>query len=51
MAEQSTLDSFIELDSEIKQEFYEDVYAAINDINECAGLLESGADTQVIDRR
>lgn|GEM_PF-3001120 len=47
---QISCDAFIELDDEIKQEFYEDVQAAIKDINECASLLESGADAQVIDR-
>jgi len=47
---QTPFDAFNQLDAEIKQEFYEDVMAAIKDINECASLLESGADTQVIDR-
>ena len=41
---------FNELDDEIKQEFYEDVSAAVKDINKCASLLEAGADAQVIDR-
>lgn len=45
-----TFDAFDELDDEIKQEFYEDVLAAIKDINECASILEAGADSQVIDR-
>ncbi|MCW9015540.1 MAG: hypothetical protein OQJ89_01105, partial [Kangiellaceae bacterium] len=43
-------EAFDELEDEIKQEFYEDVVAAISDINECATTLESGADAQVIDR-
>ncbi|MGX5201263.1 Hpt domain-containing protein [Aliikangiella sp. IMCC44632] len=42
--------AFTELDDEIKQEFFEDVQAAIKDINECASSLESSADVQVIDR-
>ncbi len=42
--------AFTELDDEIKQEFYEDVAAAIKDINECAVVLETGADSQVIER-
>ena len=41
---------FNELDDEIKQEFYEDVLAAIKEINECAALLEGGTDADVIDR-
>ena len=47
---QISCDAFNELDDEIKQEFYEDVQAAIKDINECAEILEAGADAQVIDR-
>ncbi|TQV81467.1 Hpt domain-containing protein [Aliikangiella coralliicola] len=43
-------ESFNELEDEVKQEFYEDVKAAIKDINECATILESGADAGVIDR-
>ncbi|WP_196140565.1 Hpt domain-containing protein [Aliikangiella sp. G2MR2-5] len=42
--------AFEELDDEIKQEFFEDVVAAIADVNECASILEAGADAQVIDR-
>jgi len=42
--------AFNELEDEIKQEFFEDVVSAINDVNECATLLESGSDAQVIDR-
>ena len=45
-----TAESFCELEDEIKQEFYEDVQAAIKDINECAVILEDGADAKVIDR-
>lgn len=47
---QITCESFNELDDEIKQEFYEDVKAAIKDVNECATILEAGADAAVIDR-
>jgi HPt (histidine-containing phosphotransfer) domain-containing protein len=42
--------AFSELDDEIKQEFFEDVQAAIKDINECTATLESINDSQVIDR-
>ncbi len=42
--------AFNELDDETKQEFFEDVVAAIGDVNDCASLLASGADAQVIDR-
>ncbi|WP_444997883.1 Hpt domain-containing protein [Aliikangiella sp. IMCC44359] len=47
---QISCEAFNELDDEIKHEFYEDVLAAIKDINECAGILEAGADEEVIDR-
>lgn len=51
MSSQSLNNSaFNELEDEIKQEFFEDVVSAINDVNECANLLESGTDAQVIDR-
>lgn len=42
--------SFNELEVEVKQDFYEDVQAAIADITECASLLELGADSDVINR-
>lgn len=42
--------AFNELDDEIKQEFYEDFYAAVKEINECAEVLESGTDSEVIVR-
>lgn len=42
--------AFKELDNEIKQEFYEDVSAAIKEINACAVTLESGTDSEVIER-
>lgn len=41
---------FSELDLEIKREFYEDVVAAIADINLCVEELAAGDDAQVIDR-
>lgn len=41
---------FSELDDEIKQEFYEDVVAAIADINKCVLELEESVDESVIDR-
>ncbi|MET1255140.1 Hpt domain-containing protein [Aliikangiella maris] len=47
---QADFDAFNQLEDEVKQEFYEDVLAAIKDIGECATTLESGADAQVIDR-
>lgn len=47
---QNNFDTFNELDDDIKREFYEDVVAAIGDINQCAQLLEAGSDAQVIDR-
>lgn len=47
---QANFESFYQLEDEVKQEFYQDVIASIKDINQCAELLESGADTQVIDR-
>lgn len=43
-------EAFNELDDEVKQEFYEDVRAAVKDVNECAAILEDGADAAVIDR-
>ena len=45
-----TCDAFSELEDEIKQEFYEDVVAAIRDINECVSELEESVDESVIDR-
>ena len=47
---QTSSEAFNELEDEVKQEFYEDVKSAIKDINECAAILESGADAKVIDR-
>lgn len=47
---QISCEAFNELEDEVKQEFYEDVQAAIKDINECASILEAGADAEVIDR-
>ncbi len=47
---QNDYNSFNELEAEIKQDFYEDVLAAISDITECASLLESGTDSDVINR-
>ncbi len=41
---------FHELDDEIKQEFYEDVESAVKEINECAAVLEEGADADLIVR-
>ena len=45
-----TFEGFEELDDEIKQDFYEDVMASVKDINECQSILESGANSEVIDR-
>ncbi len=45
-----TCAEFSELEDEIKQEFYEDVVAAIADINSCASELETSVDESVIDR-
>ncbi len=42
--------AFNELDAEIKQEFYDDVQAAIKDIYECSESLESHVDEAIIDR-
>ena len=41
---------FIELEDEIQQEFYEDVVAAVSDVNECVSELESSVSESVIDR-
>jgi chemotaxis protein histidine kinase CheA len=43
-------EAFSELDDELKQEFYEDVVAAISDINECVSQLGGSADDGLIDR-
>ncbi len=45
-----TCEEFSELEDEIKQEFYEDVVAAITDINACVSELEESVDESVIDR-
>lgn len=45
-----TCEEFSELEDEIKQEFYEDVVAAIADINACVSELEESVDESVIDR-
>lgn len=45
-----TCDAFSELDEEVQQEFYEDVEAAIRDINECVSELEESVDESIIDR-
>ncbi|MBV1909874.1 MAG: Hpt domain-containing protein [Kangiellaceae bacterium] len=41
---------FLELDQEIQQEFFEDVVAAVTDVNQCVSELESGVCGSVIDR-
>jgi HPt (histidine-containing phosphotransfer) domain-containing protein len=46
----TSYEEFHELDDEIKQEFYEDVEAAVKEINECAKVLEQGADADLIVR-
>lgn len=43
-------EAFSELDDELKQEFYEDVVAAISDIKECVSHLNDSIDDGVIDR-
>jgi chemotaxis protein histidine kinase CheA len=43
-------DSFLELDSEIKQEFYEDVVSAVDDTNRCVALLKETIDDELIAR-
>ncbi len=45
-----TCEEFSELEDEIKQEFYEDVVAAIADINACVSQLKESVDESVIDR-
>lgn len=42
--------AFNELEDEVKQEFYEDFYAAVKEINQCAEILEAGADAELITR-
>lgn len=42
--------AFLELEDEIQQEFYEDVVAAVIDVNGCVSELESTVDESVIDR-
>ncbi len=41
---------FDDLDDEIKQEFFADVFACIEDINDCALMLEQNHDLDIIDR-
>jgi chemotaxis protein histidine kinase CheA len=41
---------FLELDDEIKQEFFEDVVAAVADVNQCVSELENSVSDAVIDR-
>ena len=45
-----TCEAFSELEDEVKQEFFEDVVAAIQDINNCVTELENSIDESVIDR-
>ena len=45
-----TCEAFSELESEIQQEFYEDVLVAIQDINDCVSELKNSVDESVIDR-
>jgi len=45
-----TCEAFSELEDEIKQEFYEDVVAAIRDVNACVIELEETVDESIIDR-
>ncbi len=46
----SPYQEFLELDNEIKQEFFEDVAAAVADVNQCVSELQSSVSDDVIDR-
>jgi len=44
------LEAFLELEQEIKQEFFADVQSCIDDINQCIESLEDGSSDDVINR-